>query len=135
MATLPQGSALQTTITPQRQPSRTWYINKTTNRIEGEVENRQAAHQAVQIILNTERFRWQIYKPYSGVEWGGLIGQDPGYVGANLLRRVREALLVDDRVRDVTDFAFTVQGDRLSATMTVQTVYGNTQTTVEVNLA
>lgn len=135
MATLPQGSALQTTITPQRQPSRTWYINKTTNRIEGEVENWQAAHQAVQIILNTERFRWQIYKPYSGVEWDGLIGQDPGYVGANLLRRVREALLVDDRVRDVTDFAFTVQGDRLSATMTVQTVYGNTQTTVEVNLA
>lgn len=135
MATLPQGSTLPTTITAQRQPSRTWYINKTTNRIEGEVENLQAAHQAVQIILNTERFRWQIYKPYSGAEWDGLIGQDPGYVGANLLRRVREALLVDDRVRDVTDFDFTVQGDRLSATMTVVTVYGNTQTTVEVNLA
>ena len=132
---MPQTSTLQTTITAQRQPSRTWYINKTTNRIEGEAENLQAAHQAVQIILNTERFRWQIYKPYSGVEWDGLIGQDPGYVGANLLRRVREALLVDDRVRDVTDFDFTVQGDRLSATMTVVTVYGNTQTTVEVNLA
>lgn len=99
------------------------------------MENQQAACQAVEIILNTARFHWQIYKAYSGVEWGGLIGQDPGYVGASLLRRIREALLVDDRVRDVTDFAFTLQGDRLSATMTVDTVYGPTQTTVEVNLA
>lgn len=135
MTTLPESTALQNPITAQRQPSRTWYINKTTNRIEGEAENQQAARQAVEIILNTARFHWQIYKSYSGVEWGGLIGQDPGYVGANLLRRIREALLVDDRVRDVTDFAFTLQGDQLSATMTVDTVYGPTQTTVEVNLA
>lgn len=134
MPTLPEGVTLQTAITPQRQPSRTWRINKMTNRIEGEVENRDAAHQAVEIILNTERFRWQIYKPYSGVEWNGLVGQDPGYVGANLLRRMREALLVDDRVRDVTDFDFTISGDHITATMTVNTVYGDTQTTVEVNL-
>ena len=75
MATLPEGATLQTTITQQRQPSRTWYINKTTNRIEGAVENRGAAHQAAEISLNTERFRSQIYKPYSGVQWDGLIGQ------------------------------------------------------------
>lgn len=134
MATLPQGTTLQTPITQQRQPSRTWYINKTTNHIEGEIENQAAAYQAVAIILNTERFRWQIYKPYSGVQWNGLIGQDPGYVGANLLRRIREALLVDDRVLDVTDFDFTISGDHITATMTVNTVYGDTQTTVEVNL-
>lgn len=135
MPTLPQGATLPTNITAQRQPSRTWYINKTKNRIEGEADGLAAVHQAVEIILNTERFRWQIFKPSSGVQWDGLIGQDPGYVGANLLRRIREALLMDDRVRDVTDFDFTVSGDILSATMTVNTVYGDTKTTVEVNLA
>mgnify|MGYP000538551263 CR=1 FL=1 len=35
------------------------------------------------VILNVERFRWQIYRPYSGMEWSGLIGQDPGYVPRN----------------------------------------------------
>lgn len=134
MATLPEGSRLQTVVTAQRQPSRTWYINKTTNRIEGEVENRDAAHQAVEIILHTERFRWQIYKPYSGVQWDGLIGQDPGYVSAQLLRRVSEALSMDDRVTGVSDFSSSIEGESLTAVMTVNTVYGDTPVKVEVEL-
>lgn len=134
MPTLPQGASFPSVISAQRQPSRTWYINKVTNRIEGETENQDAARQAVEIILNTERFRWQIYKPYSGVQWDGLIGQDPGYVGANLLRRVSEALLMDDRILDVEDFDFSIQGDYLTATMAVNTVYGKTRADVEVKL-
>ena len=79
MPTLPTSSIdISAGVTFQQQPSRTWYINRETRRIQGEVDGLAAVRQAVEIILNVERFRWQIYRPYSGMQWEGLIGQDPG---------------------------------------------------------
>ncbi len=69
-----------------------------------------------------ERFRWQIYRPYSGIQWDGLIGQDPGYVASELRRRVTEALTMDDRVQGISDFSCAVRGEALSASVTVLTV-------------
>ena len=134
MATLPVGMDLSAGVTFVSQPSRTWYINKETNRIQGECDGWQSVRQAVEIILNVERFRWQIYSPYSGMQWEGLIGQDPGYVASELQRRITDALLMDDRVRGISDFSYTVEGDTLRASLTVNTVYGDTQTSVEVNI-
>lgn len=135
MPTLPTASIdLSAGVTFVSQPSRTWYINKETNRIQGECDGWQSVRQAVEIILNVERFRWQIYSPYSGMQWDGLIGQDPGYVASELQRRITDALLMDDRVRGISDFAYTVEGNTLRASLTVNTVYGDTQTSVEVNI-
>lgn len=121
-------------VTFRQQPSRTWYINKETNRIQGECDGLAAVRQAVEIILNVERFRWQIYRPYSGMQWEGLIGQDPGYVASELQRRVTDALTMDDRVRGISGFDYTAEGNTLRASLTVDTVYGDVQTSVEVNL-
>lgn len=132
MAVLPTGNLPEVTF--QQQPGRTWYIDKTTNRIRGECDDWLAVRQAVEIILNVERFRWQIYRPYSGMQWEGLIGQDPGYVASELQRRITEALTMDDRVRGISNFTYTVTGDQLSAFLTVNTVFGEYETSVEVNL-
>lgn len=132
MAVLPTGNLPEVTF--QQQPGRTWYIDKTTNRIRGECDDWLAVRQAVEIILNVERFRWQIYRPYSGMQWEGLIGQDPGYVASELQRRITEALTMDDRVRNISNFTYTVTGDQLSASLTVNTVFGEYETSVEVNL-
>lgn len=135
MPTLPTASIdLSAGVTFVSQPSRTWYINKETNRIQGECDGWQSVRQAVEIILNVERFRWQIYSHYSGMQWDGLIGQDPGYVASELQRRITDALLMDDRVRGISDFSYTVEGNTLRASLTVNTVYGDTQTSVEVNI-
>lgn len=134
MATLPAGGVLSQGVQVQEQPSLTWYINKETGRIQGECDGLEAVRQAVEIILHVERFRWQIYSPYSGMQWEGLIGQDPGYVASELQRRIRDALSVDSRVRGISNFSYTVDGETLRASLTVNTVYGDTQTTVEVNL-
>ncbi len=133
MAVLPTGSLPEVTF--QQQPDLTWRINKETQRVEGTVTGLQAVRQAVEVILNVERFRWQIYRPYSGMQWDGLIGQDPGYVAAELQRRITEALTMDNRVRGISGFSYSVSGDSLTAQLTVNTVYGDTQTTVEVALA
>lgn len=135
MAVLPTSSINITGgVNFQSQPSLSWYINKETNRIEGTVDGQAAVRQAVEIILNVERFRWQIYRPYSGMEWDGLIGQDPGYVGAELQRRVIDALTVDDRVTGISDYDYTVDGSSLSAVFTVNTVYGSIAESLEVPL-
>lgn len=69
------------------------------------------------------------------MQWRGLIGEDPGFVGAELQRRIRDALMMDDRVTGIRDFQYTVEDDVLTASLTVTTVYGDVQTTTEVNLA
>ena len=135
MAVLPTSSINITGgVNFQNQPSLSWYINKETNRIEGTVDGQAAVRQAVEIILNVERFRWQIYRPYSGMEWDGLIGQDPGYVGAELQRRVIDALTVDDRVTGISDYDYTVDGSSLYAVFTVNSVYGSIAESLEVPL-
>lgn len=135
MPTLPQGGSLPPIVSVESMPSLTWYINKDTNRIQGTVDNYDAVVQAVQIILNVERFRWQIYSPYSGMQWRGLIGEDPGYVAAELQRRIRDALMMDDRVTGIKDFKYSIADDVLTASLTVTTVYGDVQTTTEVTIA
>lgn len=117
-----------------QQPSLTWYINKDSNRIQGEVDNLDAVRQAVEIILNVERFRWQIYSPNSGMQWEGLIGQNPGYVASEVQQRIKDALSTDERVLGVSNFEYTLSGDDFVCSVTVESVYGQIQTTVEVNL-
>ena len=133
MAVLPTGNLPDVTF--QQQPDLTWGIDKTTNRIRGTVTGWEAVRQAVEIILNVERFRWQIYRPYSGMQWNGLIGQDPGYVAAELQRRIQDALRMDDRVQGISDFSYTVSGNVLTASLTVNTVYGEVESGVEVSLS
>lgn len=135
MAVLPTSSIdLSGGVNFQSQPSLSWYIDKTTNRITGTVDSQAAVRQAVEIILNVERFQWQIYQPYSGMEWNGLLGQDPGYVGAELQRRLIDALTVDDRVTGISNYDYTIDGNVLTATFTVNTVYGDIDESQEVNL-
>lgn len=136
MAVLPDSGNANITsgVTFIQQPSLTWYVNKQTNRIQGETDDLQAVQQAVEIILNVERFRWQIYSPNSGMQWEGLIGQNPGYVASEVQRRIRDALSVDERILGISDFQYTMNGNAMTCSLTINTVYGQTQNTVEVIL-
>ena len=120
MAVLPDSGNINIAsgVTFIQQPSLTWYINKQTNRIQGETDNLQAVQQAVEIILNVERFR----------------GQNPGYVASEVQRRIQDALIVDERVLGISDFQYTMNGNAMTCSLTVNTVYGQTQNTVEVIL-
>lgn len=117
------------------QPSLTFWRNPSTGRIEGTADGLKAVSQSVEVALSIERFRWPIAGPYFGMEWGGLIGQDPGYVAAELLRRVKDALSIDSRVKEVDQFTFTTDGESLTASMRVRTVFGDIERQEEVRLA
>lgn len=97
------------------QPSLTWYINKETGRIQNSVSGLAAVRQAVEIILNVERFRWQIFLPSSGVQLNDLLGLNFGYVALELQRRIKEALAQDDRILGIADYQCTQKDDFLLA--------------------
>ncbi len=115
------------------QPSLSWYINKETGRIQNTVSGLAAVRQAVEIILNVERFRWQIFLPSSGVQLNDLLGLNFGYVALELQRRIKEALAQDDRIWGIVDYQCTPKGDSLLASFTVNSVFGDFATETEVS--
>lgn len=135
MPTLPETNINITNgVVFQRQPTLTYYVDPVSRRISGMCEGYKAVKQTIEIILNIERFRWQIYSPYFGMQWEGLIGQSPGYVASELQRRMIDAFSVDDRITGISAFQYTINGETMTATLTVNTVYGGVQETVEVSL-
>ena len=125
MATLPEnGINISQGVTFIEQPSYTWYVNPTTGRISGMADGFTAVKQAVEILFSVERFFWQIYSPNFGMEWQGLVGTNPGYVALEIQRRAKDAIRTDNRMKDLTDFFYQVNGDSLRMEFTVQTVYG-----------
>lgn len=124
MATLPENVGFATEIEYVSQPSLTWLINRQTMRVQCMNEGLDAVRQAVEIYLNTVRFRWQIYTPRIGTELDTLIGEESDLIESELPRMVTEALEVDDRVLEVRDFEFTIAGDSMTVTFVVVTVFG-----------
>lgn len=134
MAALPTGGVgLDAGVEYQQFPALTWSINKDSNQIDGYTDGLQAVQQAAEVILNVERFRWQIYQSYSGICLADLIGQAPDFVEAELKRRVREALGVDDRIQGVSNFSVSIAGESMTVSFRVDSVYGKTNP-VEVTL-
>ena len=86
---LPQSNIdLSRGVVFQDQPSLTWIADPVTNRLRGRGDNWEAVRQAVEVIVNVERFKWQIYTPNFGTDYGGLLGTDPGYAASELRRRL-----------------------------------------------
>ena len=125
MATLPENVGFATEIEYVSQPSLTWLINRQMMRVQTQTDGLEAVRQAVEIYLNTERFRWQIYTARIGTELDTLIGEDSELVESEIPRMVTDALMIDDRVLAVEDFVLDVNGDVMTVKFIVVTVYGS----------
>lgn len=115
-------------------PSKTYYINRNTNRISGYIDDKNAIVQAIYLILSTERYESVIYNWYYGTEFDSLVGKDRDFVKSELKRRIVEALLEDDRILDVTDFDITFNKDIANVVFLVETNIGDININWEVNL-
>lgn len=122
--TLPDIIGFDTDIQLTSRPSRTWIIDRNTMQVGFMDEGLEAVRQSVEIALNVERFQWQIYNTNFGNEFEELVGDDADYIQSELPRMVDDALSVDDRVIDTADYVFTVDGDSMTVSFTVNTVYG-----------
>lgn len=119
----------------ETQTSDTYRMDTTEELICGSASDIDAMKQAIFKILQTERYENLIYSANYGVELADLFGQPLSYVQPELERRISEALLQDERIQSVSDFAFEQVGkSELLVTFKVGTVFGdiNEKTTVNI---
>lgn len=94
-------------------------------RVIGWIDNKQALRQAVEKLLHTERFMYEIYTDEYGIELQALIGESFDLVEAEIGRVIKEALLADDRIVNVENIQATkLDSTSLLITFSVESIFG-----------
>ena len=125
MGFLPTAADTVTDVSAAAQmPSKSYRMLIADERIAGSIDKLEAVAQACYKVLNTERYVHVIYSWNYGVELQDLFGKPIPYVYSELPRRIREALLNDDRVESVTDFDLSHNRGDVLAKFKVNTIYG-----------
>ncbi len=91
------------------QPSRTYRLDTENKRVVGTIDDIESVQQAVQKILQTERYANMIYSFGYGAELEKFIGKDFDHIKSAIAGEIKEALLTDDRITAVTGFQITRQ--------------------------
>lgn len=117
-----------------QKPDSTFKINTAAQTISGEIAQLEAVKQAIYLILCTERYDYLIHSWDFGVETQELYGCPSSYCLPELKRCIKQALLQDDRITDVSDFKFETHKKQVLAQFTVSTIYGTIQTEKAVDI-
>ncbi|EGY79005.1 PBSX prophage protein [Peptoniphilus indolicus ATCC 29427] len=97
-----------------------------SERIYGNIDGKEALKQMIYKNLNTEYGVHLIY-PTFGMPLQDLFGKPKNFVYVELIRRIEECLIKDDRVNSVINFKYLKDKslrDELSISFTVNSVYG-----------
>lgn len=114
-----------------KQNTQTFGLNLTRNIIGGKIDGLASLQQRIYLRLNIEADQYIIYPWTYGITTVDLIGKPVHYVAAVIPDRIKETLLSDDEITDVSDFEFEAHGHKLTVKFVVKTIYGNlTQETV-----
>lgn len=124
MALLPDTSNEIAEIKITAQPNKTYKMLIDDEKVTGNADDLAAIEQACYKIINTERYQYVIYSWNYGIELQDLFGKPIPYVFSELPRRIREALIQDDRINDVTDFELSNTKGNVLAKFKVITVLG-----------
>lgn len=131
---IPNIPILNAEMTDIEYANKTYRINDSNDRIDGYVDEIEAVKQSIYLILSTERYEHPIYSWNYGVEFLDLFGQPLPYVLSELERRIEEALMQDDRIKEVRDFEFEKHRNKVHVTFTVVSNTGEIPITTEVNV-
>ncbi|MFR1834370.1 MAG: DUF2634 domain-containing protein [Lachnospiraceae bacterium] len=133
MATLPDQVDFQSALQYVNQPTNTFVIDWESRQIAGMDSGLAAMRQAVEIILQNERFRWQVYNSNFGSEFQDLPGEEYDYIKSEIPRRVEEAFSMDNRILSVENYEFEEPADgTIRVTFDVITVFGDISQEVKV---
>jgi Protein of unknown function (DUF2634). len=112
-------------------PTKTYLVQN--GRIMSFTDGRDAMRQAIEKVLLTARFSVPWLSPNYGHDLDDLIGKSVDYALSEVERMVKEALLDDDRVTDVTVESLAAESKTtILAKVSVTTIYGQVDTTTEV---
>lgn len=133
---IPSGNKILTTeLEVAVMPSKQHQMILDSNRIIATCDNLKAVEQTIFKILNTQRYAYIIYSWNYGIELEDLFGQPVRYVCPEIERRVREALMQDDRITAVDNFEFEFpKRGTVSTKFTVHTIVGDLEEGLVVNI-
>ncbi|MGX9756015.1 DUF2634 domain-containing protein [Clostridioides difficile] len=109
----------------RQEPGKTFKLHIEKNRVDGTCDDVEALKQTIFLILNTERYEHLIYSRNYGVELNDLIGEPISFVIPEIERRIKEALILDDRIENVDNFEFENIKGKVHCKFVVHTKYGN----------
>lgn len=112
-------------ISEAQLPTRTYRLDMETGNIAGVVDGLEAIKQAIYKALSTIRFAHIIYTDDYGFE--NLIGKDKIFARAELPRRIKEAVLQDERIRSIDQFKIEFDKDEAHVSFICETRYGDIQ--------
>ena len=125
---------LTTELTIETEPSKNYKMKFEQKLIGGYVDELEAMKQVAFKILNTERYEYIIYSWNYGIELKDLYGEPTNYVCAELVRRITEALIQDDRINSVDTFEFdTSKRGSILTTFIIHTIFGDLSSEKVVN--
>lgn len=124
------GDILQKNFVIQKQPSKTYHLKD--GRVRGYVDGLEAVKQSVYCILSTEKFEHVIFSRKYGREFQNLYGGSMNVIKSKVKKRIREALMRDNRVQSVEAFSFSQDQGKLLVSFTVHAVSGNFTAETEV---
>lgn len=104
-------------------PTRTYFLDLERGRCAGMVDGLKAMEQAIFKVLQTKRFAHMIYSDDYGFE--NMIGHERLFVRGELPRRIKEALLQDERITAVENFHLDFEKDEAYVSLTCKTLYGD----------
>jgi len=131
---IPIGGQIAADSIEAQMPSLTWKLDLDRGRGIGMIDGLEAVKQAVRKALQTDRFAYLIYDAEYGSEMTRLVGKSPELVESELRRHIREALMQDDRIRDVADITIAIDGDCASAVFAVASIFGDFTGEVTTNV-
>jgi len=121
-------------INEAAEPSRTWRLDFEKGRATGMIDGLEAVRQAAHKTLMTERFAHLIYDSDYGAELNKLIGLSQGLMQSETRRRIREALLQDERIDDVANMEIEASGDGAAVRFLVLSSLGESQEEVKIHV-
>lgn len=116
-------------------PSKTYKVDFDKKRANGYYDELNSLIQAIYKILNTRRYKYEIYDWSYGIEIDDLIGMPKEYVKMEVEKRIIDALSIDDRIKEVYDFQFfDIYNDKcsLEVKFLVKSIFGQSSFSLEV---
>jgi hypothetical protein len=117
---------LETEIEETKSPKE-YEIDFATGQLTGKIVEGLAAIKVwIWLVLQTARYRYQIYSWDYGNEYEDLVGQGytEEYIETEALRLTEDALLVNENIQSITDFSATLNNEKLTISFTANTIYG-----------
>lgn len=110
-------------------PTKTYFLDLDNGRIIGNIDGLEAVKQAVRKAIITSRNKNLIYDSDYGSEVKDMIYDEkstPELIETALPELIKDALSLDTRILNVSDFEFKFENDKAYISFVVDTIYGQT---------